>query len=283
MAYSQSIRKGHIPVSCGLCETDRPIKWKCLDCDLLLCNHCKEKTCDTLVCPTCVAKVHKKHDLTEIHEGYDMKIDKLKKGQSKIQLDRKEIVSKKEQLNQLLSSENSKYNQISSGNSCLVQKVKPDGTKLKILSRYNAKVYGMAVTHSNNLLRLQEISSKTGALSDTVYDMSPLEPSAIYITSNNKVLVGGVNKDFPNQGRRVVILMNQNGDHERVENEHKPIKIFESGETLSEIRKINTEEISTSLEAVHKKKKTLATLDKQIHNTVNSKDITDEILETDEY
>ncbi|CAC5425987.1 unnamed protein product [Mytilus coruscus] len=158
MAHSQSIRKGQIPVNCGLCETDRPIKWKCLDCDLLLCNHCKEKVhlrvktardhrivdlkeiglykeildfanipcldhagqytclyckkCDTLVCPTCVSKVHKKHDLTEIQEGYNMKIDKLKKGQSKFQRERKEIVSRKEQLNQLLSAENSKYNQV---------------------------------------------------------------------------------------------------------------------------------------------------------------------------
>ncbi|XP_052102172.1 uncharacterized protein LOC127735827 [Mytilus californianus] len=421
MVFSQSVRKGQIPVSCGLCETDRPIKWKCLDCDLLLCDHCKEKvhlrvktakdhriidikeiglykeeldfanipckdhagqytclyckTCDTLVCPTCVSKIHKKHDLTEIQEGYEMKIDKLKKGQSKIQRDRKQIVSRKEQLNQLLSLENSKYNQvnqdvlkheisvkaavemyfkklreeldqnkstvsstiksdlnavsdllkeadnknnevedfiqitdaskfftdinnleksidiqmpqlqsnyvsipnfvqgditqsnigvlefdenpshehyinlkinkqyqtelevvsyvctsiyqsfwISSGKYGLVQKVKPDGTKLKILSSYKTSVYGMTVTQSNNLLlccegsRLQEISSITGKLTDSVYNVSPLVPSAVYITSDNKVLVGGVKP-----GRSVVILMNQNGDHERVyeHNQHK--------------------------------------------------------------
>ncbi|CAG2224575.1 unnamed protein product [Mytilus edulis] len=48
----------------------------------------------------------------EIQEGYDMKIDKLKKGQSKIQTDKREIVSIKEQLNQLLSSENSKCDQV---------------------------------------------------------------------------------------------------------------------------------------------------------------------------
>ncbi|XP_071169918.1 uncharacterized protein [Mytilus edulis] len=430
MAFSQSVGKGQIPVSCGLCETDRPIKWKCLDCDLLLCNHCKEKvhlrvktakdhrvidikeiglhkeelnfasiscqghtgqytclyckTCDTLVCPTCVSKVHKKHELTEIQEGYDMKIDELKKGQRKIQRDRKEIVSKKEQLNQLFLTEKNKYNQankdickheksvkavverhfkklrdeldinietisntiksdlndvsvllkqtdnknnegqeliqltdaskfftdvnnfeksidikmpnprmnhgsipnfvpgeitqsnigvlefdenpsheaninleinkqyqtklesvthvclsidesfwISSGNFGLVQKVKLNGTKLKILLSCQANVYGMAVTQSNNLLlclkgtRLKEISSNTGKMTDTVFNLSPFIPRALHITSDNKVLVGGVNKGFPKPGRRVVILMNQNGDHERVyEHDQHKQKIF---------------------------------------------------------
>ncbi|XP_076104945.1 uncharacterized protein LOC143073356 [Mytilus galloprovincialis] len=419
MAFSQSVRKGQIPINCGLCETDRPIKWKCLDCDLLLCNHCKEKvhlrvktakdhriidikeiglhkeeldfanipcqdhtgqytclyckTCDTLVCPTCVAKVHKKHDLTEIQEGYDIKIDKLKKGQSKIQKNRKEIVLRKEQISKLLLAESTKYNQvtqyinehehsvkatveryfkklrdeldqnqstvsntiksdlnavsvilkeaddknnkvqefiqisnaskffteasnleksvdmqmpklrssygsipnfipreitqsnigvleyeenpshqphinleknkqyqtvlevikfvclstdqslwISSGTLGSVQKVKPDGTKLKVLSSYDIKVYGMAVTQSNNLLlctegsRLQEISSNMGKLTDTVYNVYPFLPGAVHITSDNKVLVGCVNKDFPKQGRRVVIIMNKKGGQERV-------------------------------------------------------------------
>ncbi|XP_063431458.1 uncharacterized protein LOC134714145 [Mytilus trossulus] len=419
MACSQSVRKGQIPVSCGLCETDRPIKWKCLDCDLLLCNYCKEKvhlrvktannhriidlkdiglykeeldftnipcqyharqyaclyckTCDTLVCPTCVSKVHKKHDLIDIQEGYDMKKDKLEKGQTKIQRHRREIASQKDQLNKLLSAESTKYNQvkedvlehkksvkaaverhfkelgdtldqnhtslsntiksdlnavsvllkqadtkssevqefiaitdvskfftevnslensidiqmlqpissygsvsnfipgeitqsnigvleldensshephfnlkirkqyqtelkavtyvcpsvdqsfwISSGAFGLFQNIKPDGTKLKILSSYNTKVSGMAVTQSNNLListgesRIKQISCNTGTLTDSVYDVSPLLLAAVYITGVNKVLVAGVNKKYPKQGRRVVILMNKNGDHERV-------------------------------------------------------------------
>ncbi|VDI08156.1 Hypothetical predicted protein [Mytilus galloprovincialis] len=32
-----------IPVSCGLCEEETKIKWKCVDCDMLLCDKCKEK------------------------------------------------------------------------------------------------------------------------------------------------------------------------------------------------------------------------------------------------
>lgn len=45
MAFSQS-NKGSQALAlanCGICETDRTIKWKCIDCDNLLCNNCKEK------------------------------------------------------------------------------------------------------------------------------------------------------------------------------------------------------------------------------------------------
>ncbi|XP_063436007.1 uncharacterized protein LOC134716919 [Mytilus trossulus] len=415
MGSSQSISKGQVPVNCGLCETDRPIKWKCFNCDLLLCDNCKEKvhlriktakdhrvidikdiglqqkeldfanipcpnhagqynchyckTCDILVCQNCVKKNHKRHNLTEIQEEYDMKIEMLKNGLSKIQTDRKLIVSRKEQLVQLSSDDqanqdiskrerfvkaavescfkqlrdkldqhqktisntiksdlnavpvllqqaddkinevqesiritdamkffyvvsnleknidikmpesksslyyipnfvpgdisqsnigvlkfdeilakklhikldlNKQYRAeflvgiilfpcndpsfwISSGNDGLVQNVTTDGTKLKILSSFNIRLIATpAVTKSDNLLlciggtKLQQIISKTGTLTETVFDVSPLRPTAVCITSNDKLLVGGMNIDYPAQGRRVVILMNQNGAHERV-------------------------------------------------------------------
>ncbi|VDH92424.1 Hypothetical predicted protein [Mytilus galloprovincialis] len=34
---------GQVPVSCSLCEEDTRIKWKCLNCDMLMCDKCKEK------------------------------------------------------------------------------------------------------------------------------------------------------------------------------------------------------------------------------------------------
>ncbi|XP_071169014.1 uncharacterized protein [Mytilus edulis] len=69
--------------------------------------------CDKLVCPTCVSKVHKKHDLTEISDAYNLKIDKLKKGQSKLQREKYEIIATKDQLNQFQKSENSNYAKVS--------------------------------------------------------------------------------------------------------------------------------------------------------------------------
>ncbi|XP_071162472.1 uncharacterized protein [Mytilus edulis] len=158
MASSQPFGGGQVPVNCKLCETDRPIQWKCIDCSILMCGHCKEKvhsqfknaqdhkiikreeiglhseeldftnikcdehagqssclfcnTCDVLVCPTCVAKVHKKHDLIEIIDEYKMKIDKLKKGQNKMQKNNFNMKEKRNELNKLMSAENSKYSKV---------------------------------------------------------------------------------------------------------------------------------------------------------------------------
>ncbi|VDI84314.1 Hypothetical predicted protein [Mytilus galloprovincialis] len=158
MASSQPFGGGQVPVNCKLCETDRPIQWKCMDCSILMCGHCKEKvhsqfknaqdhkiinreeiglhteeldftnikcdehagqssclycnTCEILVCPTCVAKVHKKHDLIEISDAYNIKIEGLNKRQSKMQKSNSNMNAKKDELNRLVSVENSKYSKV---------------------------------------------------------------------------------------------------------------------------------------------------------------------------
>lgn len=43
MAFSKSLPKGQIPVGCQLCESRNKIEWKCTDCNLLMCDRCKEK------------------------------------------------------------------------------------------------------------------------------------------------------------------------------------------------------------------------------------------------
>lgn len=42
--FSKSINKAQIPQVCHLCETDSRIRWKCIDCDLLMCGKCSEKS-----------------------------------------------------------------------------------------------------------------------------------------------------------------------------------------------------------------------------------------------
>ncbi|XP_052084848.1 uncharacterized protein LOC127722039 [Mytilus californianus] len=43
MAYSESLRKGQIQITCQLCEIpNKKITWKCEDCDLLMCGNCRE-------------------------------------------------------------------------------------------------------------------------------------------------------------------------------------------------------------------------------------------------
>ncbi|XP_071162358.1 uncharacterized protein [Mytilus edulis] len=416
MASSQPFGGGQVPVNCKLCKTDRPIQWKCMDCSIMMCAHCKENvhsqfknaldhkiikrdeielhkeeldftnikcnehtgqfsclycnTCEILVCPTCVAKIHKKHDLIEISDAYNIKVEILKKGQSKMQKSNYKINAKKDQLNKLVSAENIKYNKekrniqsheetvkeqveqyfkelkiklehnhetvlstvksdlnaislftkqkvgkinefqdcidlsnaseffkvvkkmekftetqeprtrpsytsspkfvpgnlnqshigslqddgnlsaeinislvinneyqtelesiafvslcldqsiwISSGSFGVLQRVKPEGTNLKVMSEFNIDVCGMAVTPSNQLLlcvygktRLQQISS-SGELTDSVYDVSPLLPIAIHVISDNKLIVGAYNGKLK---RDTVIIMNKKGDKETV-------------------------------------------------------------------
>ncbi|XP_063420574.1 uncharacterized protein LOC134705787 [Mytilus trossulus] len=326
--------------------------------------------CDKLVCPTCIANVHKKHDLTEISHAYTLKINKLKKRQSKLQKEKNEITATKDQANLLHDAENSSYAKVSadilkyeqvlkdaveehikklrneldqnhkactkttegsinaiskserqidkkysdikdfnnttdiskffkevcqmersikgsvpkpeisckktlqfipgeitqsnigvlqsvdisltevnvslsvvnqyltnlSVNDCLspyhddslwiacepdevLQKVKPEVTNLKTISTFNLKVYGMATIASDDLLvstmksRLQVISSTTGKVTESVYDINPFLPTAIHITSEGQVIVGGY--DVIDK-RVAVFVINKNGDHECV-------------------------------------------------------------------
>ncbi|VDI17982.1 Hypothetical predicted protein [Mytilus galloprovincialis] len=219
MAFSLSGIRSQALAKCGICETDRPIKWKCIDCDNLLCNHCKEK-------------VHPQFQNAKDHRVVNIK----DLGQPTVV----ELNINKQYLTELTAVQCMSYCHDDSLWICYnrdkkIQRVKPEGTKLNILSNFNIMVYGIAVTQSNNLListgksKLKQISSKTGALTDSVYNMSPFITSAIHITSDNKVLVTGGNKYS-----KVVILMNQNGDHERVyeHDQHKqPIFTFPRGIT----------------------------------------------------
>ncbi|XP_063433836.1 uncharacterized protein LOC134715530 [Mytilus trossulus] len=160
MAFSQSIKKSQIPINCHLCDTEKNIRWKCIDCELLICDKCKDgrhlriknaqehkvisikdiglysgeldftnikcpdhatqscclfcKICDSLVCPTCVSKVHKKHanDLIEISEAYHMKKESLKEGQIKFQMEERKAGTKKEQLVKRKDVEKAKHSKV---------------------------------------------------------------------------------------------------------------------------------------------------------------------------
>ncbi|XP_063439337.1 uncharacterized protein LOC134720775 [Mytilus trossulus] len=416
MAFSQSVKRSQVPVNCKLCETERPIQWKCIDCSILMCSHCKDKvhsqfknaqdhkivsreeiglhkeeldftnikchehvgqssclscnTCEILVCPTCIAKLHKKHDLIEIRDEYKMKVEKLKKGQSKMQTSNSTMNAKIGELNKLVSAENLKYSNarqdiinhektvkeqvekyfkelinkldqshqtvltsvksdlnalslstkqtedkinevqdfigisnatdffkdvnmmqkstkikgpltkpsyssspkfvpgnitqshigslqddgnlstetnlslvinsayqteldairfvspcldqtlwLSSGTNGMILRVKPEGTKLKVMSKFKIEVCGMAVITSSQLLlsvsgktSLQQINS-TGELTDSVYDVTPFFPRAIHVVRDNTVIVAAYNYEL---NRGAVMIMNTKGDKEAV-------------------------------------------------------------------
>jgi len=60
MASSHSIGKGQTALVCQLCENDPKLKWKCLDCGLLMCQRCRDK-------------VHPKFPLAQDHIIIDIK------------------------------------------------------------------------------------------------------------------------------------------------------------------------------------------------------------------
>ncbi|CAG2237166.1 unnamed protein product [Mytilus edulis] len=82
-----------------LCE-EHPDEACCLYCD----------SCDQTVCPVCVAKTHKSHNLLEIKEKYEVKTDNLNKEKIKLQSEKEYFNHEKEKLDSLKSDEKSKYN-----------------------------------------------------------------------------------------------------------------------------------------------------------------------------
>ncbi|VDI48442.1 Hypothetical predicted protein [Mytilus galloprovincialis] len=73
MAYSNSLCKGQIPMLCQLCEESNEIKWKCLQCDFLLCTKCQ--------------KIHNKVKSTDQHTIIDIKDIASQQQQAKFNTD----------------------------------------------------------------------------------------------------------------------------------------------------------------------------------------------------
>lgn len=156
MASSSSEIQTHI--NCQFCETEKLIKWKCIDCELLICDKCRDKihlkikggqdhkildikeigdqpeeldftnlicqehsgnnnclfckTCDILVCPVCIAKLHKMHDLVEIREEYNFRISRLRQGQGKVQRYKIKLDTDLNNLKQMQNTDHSKYSKV---------------------------------------------------------------------------------------------------------------------------------------------------------------------------
>ncbi|XP_063435642.1 uncharacterized protein LOC134716561 [Mytilus trossulus] len=101
----------------------------------------------------------------------------------------------------------------------ILQKVIPEGNKLKALFQCHFPIHGIAVIASNNLLlatgksTLQQICCITGKLTDSIYQVQGFVPFSIHVTSKDKVIIGGKSKKT---GRKSVIVMNVKGHQETV-------------------------------------------------------------------
>ncbi|VDH95271.1 Hypothetical predicted protein [Mytilus galloprovincialis] len=158
MALSKSFQKGQVPMLCQMCEESKEIKWKCIQCDFLLCTKCQKlhkkvkstdqhtiidikdisshqqqikdkldlsniqcgihsehncflfcQSCEVVVCPLCITKIHNKHTMVELAEGYQLTLKSMKTFNSEIE---EEIDQNEEVLSELgilKSSEDRKY------------------------------------------------------------------------------------------------------------------------------------------------------------------------------
>lgn len=94
-----------------------------------------------------------------------------------------------------------------------LQHIKICEDRVEVMASYNIKVYGMAITSLNNLLisdgkSLQLMSTRTGQITKSIYDVGKLQPECVHITSTQNIIVGGTQRDT---GR--VIVMDQEGKY----------------------------------------------------------------------
>ncbi|CAC5381905.1 unnamed protein product [Mytilus coruscus] len=104
----------------------------------------------------------------------------------------------------------------------VLHKVKIERNTMKIIDAKDIKIYDMACIPSKDLLivskgsALREISGKTGEVTNSKYEVKDLLLSAVHVSSDGKVTVGGFRGKlrYPPVGRRAVIVMDRNGKHE---------------------------------------------------------------------
>ncbi|XP_071177826.1 uncharacterized protein [Mytilus edulis] len=235
MALSKPILGIQSPIQCQLCERDPKISWKCLECDLLMCSACKNNIHPKFK----TAGEHRIISIKDIgsisspgkdisstspssKDSTNVDITVLEEYQTKLDGVRHLAISLDDSL-WISDGDRKKGVRLFTSHTGL-QKVKCEGTKLKVISSFNIDIYDIAVTPSNDLLIatdkpiLKQIKRGTNKVIDTVYNVHPYQPTSIYVTRNNRVIVGVTNNTADNG---IVIVMDQKGNHEKVYGEDK--------------------------------------------------------------
>ncbi|CAC5415136.1 unnamed protein product [Mytilus coruscus] len=105
----------------------------------------------------------------------------------------------------------------------ILQKVKIEGRSLKVIDKTDIGIFGIALTPSKDLLvvvggsALKQICDLTGEMTDSKYKVNGFTLSAVHVNADGKVTVGAYSGKvvYPAVGlRRVVIIMDRNGNHE---------------------------------------------------------------------
>ncbi|CAG2199476.1 unnamed protein product [Mytilus edulis] len=187
--------------------------------DQACCLYCT--TCNTLICFKCCAKVHNGHELQEEADYNNKgKVEITPKQQSKIVFEiSEEFTSDTTYLTNIVVLSNGSM-WLGNNSEFKLQHVTLRGNNTEVIKSLNIKADGMAKTHSNNILvtmynetNIKLIDTITGKITDSVYDVKPLYPISIHVTSDRRVIIGAKSsgKLFPAIGRRAVIVLDQEG------------------------------------------------------------------------
>ncbi|VDI41365.1 Hypothetical predicted protein [Mytilus galloprovincialis] len=103
----------------------------------------------------------------------------------------------------------------------VLQHVKLEGTSVQVIANFHIQIFGMAVSPAGDVLvstgatKLKIFNIKTGEKTDSVYSVHPLGSCNVHVTKDNRVIIGAMSPGpaFPASGRRVVIVMDQEGKH----------------------------------------------------------------------
>lgn len=205
--------------------------------DQACCIYCT--TCNTLICFKCCAKVHNGHELQEEADYNNKgKVEITPKQQSKIVFEiSEEFTSDTTYLTNIVVLSNGSM-WLGNNSEFKLQHVTLRGNNTEVIKSLNIKADGMAKTHSNNILvtmynetNIKLIDTITGKITDSVYDVKPLYPISIHVTSDRRVIIGAKSsgKLFPAIGRRAVIVLDQEGKQlEEYEHEKQNKRSFES-------------------------------------------------------
>ncbi|XP_076087271.1 uncharacterized protein LOC143057765 [Mytilus galloprovincialis] len=196
------------------------------------------QTCKTFICVKCVAKVHNGHQLIEEEDYNEGKVEMKPKQKGKIKFEiSKEYTTDLTDIQVIeVCADGSMW--MGDNIRSKLQHVKLRENRTEVITSLNTEIWGIAKTHSNNILFIQEhgtklklINPKTGQMTDSRYDVKPLLPVSIHVTSDHRVIIGAYSggNPFPASGRRVVVVMDQEGkqlkeyEHDK---QNKPLFTF---------------------------------------------------------
>ncbi|CAC5382129.1 unnamed protein product [Mytilus coruscus] len=131
------------------------------------CLYCN--TCNQLICPMCITKVHNGHELIEEEDFNKGKVELKPKQKSEIKLEiSKSYTTDLENIHLIaVCSDGSMW--MGDNTRSKLQHTKLKKNRTEVITSLNTKIYGIATTHSNNILiktkgetKLKLINAMTG-------------------------------------------------------------------------------------------------------------------------